>query len=228
MWYTDRLIPAHAGKTSITDRQQYRYQAHPRSRGENVRVIAGASFTTGSSPLTRGKPRLRRSRSVAPGLIPAHAGKTGFHRRTGQMYRAHPRSRGENPIRLLHWPTREGSSPLTRGKLADDRRPLDFFRLIPAHAGKTSRFGVRGPATRAHPRSRGENSANWFISSVVTGSSPLTRGKLRGGGAYHRRRGLIPAHAGKTRANLSSGTNSRAHPRSRGENGFLTGARGAL
>ena len=37
----------------------------------------------------------------------------------------------------------------------------------------------------------------------------------RGGG------GLIPAHAGKTRRSLSTAKTARAHPRSRGENGYL-------
>ena len=91
----------------------------------------------------------------------------------------------------------------------------------------------------AHPRSRGENSTlpcersqKWGLipahagktfvqaskSSVVSGSSPLTRGKhdvvqlpvLTGR--------LIPAHAGKTPFPLGRRRCGRAHPRSRGEN----------
>ena len=50
------------------------------------------------------------------------------------------------------------------------------------------------------------------------GSSPLTRGKLpRPDGALGPR-GLIPAHAGKTRGPGRSPMSARAHPRSRGEN----------
>ena len=51
----ERLIPAHAGKTSIAVWKSSRLTAHPRSRGENGprwRIITAA---TGSSPLTRGK-----------------------------------------------------------------------------------------------------------------------------------------------------------------------------
>ena len=50
----------------------------------------------------------------------------------------------------------------------------------------------------AHPRSRGENCGCCGGSELLSGSSPLTRGKLTdrrdGPGEYR----LIPAHAGKT------------------------------
>ena len=55
-------------------------------------------------------------------------------------------------------------------------------------------------ANEAHPRSRGENLLSSWKPSAQPGSSPLTRGKLvrdlRGWSLI----GLIPAHAGKTRA----------------------------
>ena len=52
------------------------------------------------------------------------------------------------------------------------------------------------------------------------GSSPLTRGKLPPRSARGRRRGLIPAHAGKTCFRRSVWRRGPAHPRSRGENLF--------
>ena len=51
------------------------------------------------------------------------------------------------------------------------------------------------------------------------GSSPLTRGKPTPPRLRARRRGLIPAHAGKTPRGHSGLVDKRAHPRSRGENG---------
>ena len=51
------------------------------------------------------------------------------------------------------------------------------------------------------------------------GSSPLTRGKLGCPAHAGRTPGLIPAHAGKTTTSTPSRPTSRAHPRSRGENG---------
>ena len=52
---SERLIPAHAGKTSSLYRKMDALWAHPRSRGENMRVIEDVPAVTGSSPLTRGK-----------------------------------------------------------------------------------------------------------------------------------------------------------------------------
>ena len=111
------LIPTHAGKT-VRRRRTLRFRrAHPRSRGENAPGIASASWFQGSSPLTRGKRRRRRTRLSSSGLIPTHAGKTTpVHLRfSGET--AHPRSRGENRRRR-----RPGNPP---------------NGLIPAHAGKT-------------------------------------------------------------------------------------------
>ena len=51
------LIPAHAGKTSLTWFDSSRYSAHPRSRGENLAFVVPMVFVGGSSPLTRGKRR---------------------------------------------------------------------------------------------------------------------------------------------------------------------------
>ena len=71
-------------------------------------------------------------------------------------------------------------------------------RLIPAHAGKTSKKTAGGMGNR--------------------GSSPLTRGKPEVKAAEDVRRRLIPAHAGKTNPSRNPSGNPRAHPRSRGEN----------
>ena len=70
------LIPAHAGKTPLLTRSSRTARAHPRSRGENAIAAGQASASYGSSPLTRGKPPDLKTASIAPGLIPAHAGKT--------------------------------------------------------------------------------------------------------------------------------------------------------
>ena len=192
------LIPAHAGKTHPMSWRQISSGAHPRSRGENrspsgVRVGFG-----GSSPLTRGKLLHQSPPGRDRGLIPAHAGKTSSSPTGSVRCGAHPRSRGENPDRILRAGHGAGSSPLTRGKPWSTVPWRARGGLIPAHAGKTS-WKLKGKA-------------------IVSGSSPLTRGKpcvviteaspLR----------LIPAHAGKTRPFTSRRLRCRAHPRSRGEN----------
>ena len=72
-----------------------------------------------------------------------------------------------------------GSSPLTRGKRASNRRKRREIRLIPAHAGKTLSMDQRPGTWWAHPRSRGENTGTSGPGLTMAGSSPLTRGKRR-------------------------------------------------
>ena len=151
--------------------------AHPRSRGENQRATPTGAPSSGSSPLTRGKPQQQITRIRAQRLIPAHAGKTVSFDFLRFSTRAHPRSRGENAGMLLACYEHNGSSPLTRGKQDDCGRGSLSTGLIPAHAGKTSGSRIAFPATRAHPRSRGENLRARPRNTGSCGSSPLTRGK---------------------------------------------------
>ena len=180
-------------------------------------VVCVVSYL-GSSPLTRGKPieahEVTRLRGLIPahagktnrvpckpgdaGLIPAHAGKTTGQTAVRGGDWAHPRSRGENDILNATGFRLTGSSPLTRGKPARGRVTFRSGRLIPAHAGKTGLCDTPVVSHRAHPRSRGENSAPPPRLSPSTGSSPLTRGKRGGRHRHVCRWRLIPAHAGKT------------------------------
>ena len=216
------LIPAHAGKTSCRSPGWPESAAHPRSRGENHRCVHLRTVASGSSPLTRGKPRANASMSARVGLIPAHAGKTGRRRGRSQQLSAHPRSRGENCFHDRGRSNANGSSPLTRGKRRH-RKPTGIkSRLIPAHAGKTRGLPRKWSRFAAHPRSRGENLR--YIDRKLTrpGSSPLTRGKR----IHHRTATtpsrLIPAHAGKTVELVPVVPGRTAHPRSRGENRTLS------
>ena len=113
---------------------------------------------------------------------------------------------------------KKGSSPLTRGKHTFGQCPLLYLGLIPAHAGKTTWTSSVSWRRRAHPRSRGENVVDRKPQMSMTGSSPLTRGKLHAVGGELSRDGLIPAHAGKTARQGRASRSPRAHPRSRGEN----------
>ena len=193
-------------------------RAHPRSRGENCARIPRGRQLWGSSPLTRGKLYRGGQHIRRDGLIPAHAGKTTTGISRSNEDTAHPRSRGENPPAVAWRVWLDGSSPLTRGKLAATGRRYGDGGLIPAHAGKTSR-GSRGPGlATAHPRSRGENVFEVSDGHANRGSSPLTRGKHPRRPRCRPRDRLIPAHAGKTTGECRSSMLPRAHPRSRGEN----------
>ena len=219
--YDAGLIPAHAGKTLPAGQTSWRPAAHPRSRGENLPDEIATCQAGGSSPLTRGKLVNDAGLHAVGGLIPAHAGKTptGWCRRLGA--RAHPRSRGENADQHAERPPAWGSSPLTRGKPPRGVPIMRIHGLIPAHAGKTRFPPPTQQKPRAHPRSRGENIDDVGVDVNGPGSSPLTRGKRVEGGARDHRRGLIPAHAGKTSPPPPPGEATKAHPRSRGENLFL-------
>ena len=214
-----RLIPAHAGKTSVSKSSTDGTRAHPRSRGENGEDLLREARARGSSPLTRGK------RGGSPGgcrggrLIPAHAGKTRLELNAHEGPPAHPRSRGENANgqRMIRKPP--GSSPLTRGKLVFPGLSARTRRLIPAHAGKTGQHRAVVALLQAHPRSRGENTGGGGLGSHDLGSSPLTRGKLQSHLGGNMTGGLIPAHAGKTGWAPTVPGWRWAHPRSRGENG---------
>ena len=112
--------------------------------------------------------------------------------------RAHPRSRGENEYLKRGSFISPGSSPLTRGKPVAVSSHEPVCGLIPAHAGKTGHVNNGLVGDRAHPRSRGENSAMASLASLFGGSSPLTRGKPDDDSVLEAVIGLIPAHAGKT------------------------------
>ncbi len=212
------LIPAHAGKTRVMVAWSVMRAAHPRSRGENDEKWAASDAMQGSSPLTRGKCRQLLGRASIPGLIPAHAGKTTSALTCVSAPRAHPRSRGENGEQDPQCLRRAGSSPLTRGKRRLRQRRPERRRLIPAHAGKTRSRKLEQLSARAHPRSRGENVVRVVEMPVRCSSSPLTRGKLVAHSPVLQARRLIPAHAGKTVAQVVRLKVFRAHPRSRGEN----------
>ena len=171
------LIPAHAGKTDACPRRRSTRWAHPRSRGENWRAGLRHIYCPGSSPLTRGKLHPEDQGVGGGGLIPAHAGKTDFLADGVREHRAHPRSRGENVGVLVEDALRRGSSPLTRGKPHSAGAVDVGRRLIPAHAGKTSRSRAGMSRPWAHPRSRGENERGGPRGVEDVGSSPLTRGK---------------------------------------------------
>ena len=173
-----RLIPAHAGKTEPNHRAGCAAQAHPRSRGENLRMGRKLLEKDGSSPLTRGKLTCERTDHFSNRLIPAHAGKTVKQPPHPLSLSAHPRSRGENERGLSSFVRLIGSSPLTRGKHERVGPFAPGGRLIPAHAGKTLRRVQPLRRLPAHPRSRGENFLGiaWSVFQVR----------------------LIPAHAGKT------------------------------
>ena len=193
-------------------------RAHPHSRGENSSEAGDEKGSTGSSPLTRGKPRAEVRLDGLNGLIPTHAGKTRMIFRASALHTAHPHSRGENRAFDVLAVGRMGSSPLTRGKQGFLALVERGTGLIPTHAGKTMVSSVFIGRPWAHPHSRGENKRAELFDRALDGSSPLTRGKPVSAGRRVCSLGLIPTHAGKTAYARRRPPSPGAHPHSRGEN----------
>ena len=134
---SERIIPAHAGQTTIFSFNSARWSDHPRACGANgvwgVFNIRGH----GSSPRMRGKPAVIYPRLGARRIIPAHAGQTHGRRYMADRTPDHPRACGANSTKYnaRHMPT--GSSPRMRGKQGRVRADPIRRRIIPAHAGQT-------------------------------------------------------------------------------------------
>ena len=212
------LIPACAGKTSLSPTSTRPRTAHPRVCGENQNEADRVRDCQGSSPRVRGKLCRSRYGSRNSGLIPACAGKTASWSSATSMTRAHPRVCGENASSRPSHERSAGSSPRVRGK---HRLPClrgTNRRLIPACAGKTWNGWKTSPTCPAHPRVCGENSPASMTSSPATGSSPRVRGKRAEVEGRRRVVGLIPACAGKTPVRGGDHFKPPAHPRVCGEN----------
>ena len=152
-----RIIPAHAGQTTIFLFNSARWSDHPRACGANPCRPPIRWMNTGSSPRMRGKLGHRHRRYGRARIIPAHAGQTRPRPRTPVSPTDHPRACGANPCRPpIRW-MNTGSSPRMRGKLGHRHRRYGRARIIPAHAGQT-RPRPRTPVSPTdHPRACGAN-----------------------------------------------------------------------
>ena len=72
-------------------------------------------------------------------IIPAHAGQTGARHLNDDGHTDHPRACGANVDFTRDVFYYFGSSPRMRGKRRAARPQLAAVRIIPAHAGQTSR-----------------------------------------------------------------------------------------
>ena len=117
---------------------------------------------------------------------------------------------------ILPW-LHSGSSPHTRGTHRVGKSADDLARLIPAHAGNSHDQYHPGPASPAHPRTRGELLVNTSYGFLMVGSSPHTRGTPDDLSVAAFRWRLIPAHAGNSAELARHVRPHTAHPRTRGE-----------
>ena len=118
-----------------------------------------------------------------------------------------------------------GSSPHTRGALAQSANGHGSFGIIPAYAGSTSRRCCDSCHIPDHPRIRGEHAGMPQIVPLCPGSSPHTRGALGPPPQPAARRRIIPAYAGSTSRRLPGRDRCWDHPRIRGEHTGRSGGR---
>ena len=105
-----------------------------------------------------------------------------------------------------------------RGKPKWSQKKKVAAGITPAHAGKTQPRAGGSRVAGDHPRACGENRALRNTPRAPRGSPPRMRGKQGHGILGELRRGITPAHAGKTRRTVRSLSAWRDHPRACGEN----------
>ena len=196
------------------------YADHPRACGANRTGSIFARRYDGSSPRMRGKHRTDETSAIGNRIIPAHAGQTRRYRRNAARSPDHPRACGANSAVGNSVNRTDGSSPRMRGKPTSDRIALPTCRIIPAHAGQTTRNGTRRRIPPDHPRACGANALRPCRLHARYGSSPRMRGKLDDLRDMLSRLRIIPAHAGQTPPDYASYTVGPDHPRACGANRY--------
>ena len=150
---------------------------HPRACGANLISLSAITLRIGSSPRMRGKRGRGDETVLEVRIIPAHAGQTAPRRAWTLAPPDHPRACGANRDGKAENPMADGSSPRMRGKRWLSRCRRRSLRIIPAHAGQTSK--VRRSVTHSpdHPRACGANKTETTSIPEIDGSSPRMRGK---------------------------------------------------
>ena len=213
-----RIIPAHAGQTSIRSRPARTCPDHPRACGANANWIRLSCPPRGSSPRMRGKHVLPYSGTAQGRIIPAHAGQTRIAS-TEVTYRPdHPRACGANHASHVFGRFNHGSSPRMRGKRRCQSAGRTCGRIIPAHAGQTDSYAHCFFDGSDHPRACGANSTRYNARHMPTGSSPRMRGKRGRNVRVIALRRIIPAHAGQTGSRHLNDNGHTDHPRACGAN----------
>ena len=193
-----RIIPAHAGQTSLFSVSSILTSDHPRACGANVDLGYDGGASVGSSPRMRGKLRHAGGLPASERIIPAHAGQTTIFSFNSARWSDHPRACGANGVWGVFNIRGHGSSPRMRGKLFHNCSVLCFVRIIPAHAGQTMVAGRHSTPSTDHPRACGANAWRRDCRRAIYGSSPRMRGKPEHRHPGHGHRRIIPAHAGQT------------------------------
>ena len=170
----------------------------------------------------RGKPDDALQESLQTRITPACAGKTEMANNARENRKDHPRACGENSSSFEASRRSEGSPPRMRGKPPSLCAMSLFYRITPAHAGKTAKAHRDLGRQQDHPRACGENVLCHLATSLCVGSPPRMRGKHSLSAQKARASRITPAHAGKTLSAPPEAPVKKDHPRACGENNRST------
>ena len=129
----------------------------------------------GSPPLARERLAAASRPSVAHGITPACAGKTGLGRCTATLFRDHPRLRGKDKCVVHTLRVLMGSPPLARERPFHSLAQLLLKGITPACAGKTVKHSGDTHEGEDHPRLRGKDLYSFGSTCHYGGSPPLAR-----------------------------------------------------
>ena len=125
--------------------------------------------------------------------------------------------RGEKINFTFYKAISQGSPPLARGKVHTGISTGASGGITPAYAGKSLDAASASSFARDHPRLRGEKLIFNYYERNVSGSPPLTRGKVIRCKDNPPIRGITPAYAGKRNPLSINNIRIGDHPRLRGE-----------
>ena len=114
----DRITPAHAGKSNLTNIPTFIVKDHPRTCGEKRRYDLINAIKWGSPPHMRGKAAGEPEKDGGSRITPAHAGKRMGSNSLISPSQDHPRTCGEKSRPRKHQKTNLGSPPHMRGKVS--------------------------------------------------------------------------------------------------------------
>ena len=212
-----RITPACAGKRQRQPSTSCDRQDHPRTCGEKAPFRYSITCASGSPPRMRGKDVIKAADGSTIGITPAYAGKSGSGCDLQTHRWDHPRMCGEKDSIIIHHRKEQGSPPRMREKGLLTILTYMYFRITPAHAGKSSCSSADNSIEQDHPRVCGEKSAPGWRSWYAPGSPPHVRGKEQMLQQAGRVWGITPACAGKSAEDAQSQRPGKDHPRMCGE-----------
>ena len=130
------ITPACAGKRTVTTKEAFQKQDHPRVCGEKPLTAPYRGLAKGSPPRVRGKEISYPSKRGLYGITPACAGKRRYQIRMCLSQRDHPRVCGEKQAHTLLGTPALGSPPRVRGKVCGHPVISMIGGITPACAGK--------------------------------------------------------------------------------------------